>query len=122
SLGYATYDLMAKGDADARRLVLIPLIGTLIGPLVWFIPSMAARVLHPDLGAEPAFAGMKQPHEAAFVAVAHDVMPVGMMGLLLCAMLGATITSMDAGLNKGVGVFVRSFYRPLINPKASEKR
>ena len=32
------------------------------------------------------------------------------MGLLLCAMLGATVTSMDAALNKGVGVFVRSFY------------
>jgi Na+/proline symporter len=118
----ATMYLMAKSDRDARRMVLIPLIGTLVGPLIWFIPSLAATILHPNLSNEAAFRLMKQPHEAAFVAVAHDVMPVGMMGLLLCAMLGATITSMDAGLNKGVGVFVRSFYRPWINPRASEKR
>ncbi len=116
----STMYLMAKSDRDARRMVLIPLIGMIIGPLIWFIPSMAATITHPSLGHE--FPLLKQPHEAAFVAVAGDVMPVGMIGLLLSAMLGATLTSMDAGLNKGVGVFVRSFYLPVINPKASEKR
>jgi Na+/proline symporter len=37
-------------------------------------------------------------------------------------MLGATLTNMDAGLNKGVGVFIRSFYLPVINPHCSEKK
>ncbi|HEX3357501.1 MAG TPA: hypothetical protein VHS31_11065, partial [Tepidisphaeraceae bacterium] len=116
----ATMYLMAKSDRDARRMVLIPMIGSFIGPLIWFIPSMAATILHPNLAAE--YPTLKEPHEAAFVAVASDVLPVGMIGLLLCAMLGATLTSMDAGLNKGVGIFVRSFYLPLIRPHASEKR
>jgi solute:Na+ symporter, SSS family len=116
----STMYLMSKSDKDARRMVLIPMIGSLIGPLIWFIPSMAATITHPHLSLE--YPQLRQPHEAAFVAVARDVMPVGMIGLLLCAMLGATITSMDAGLNKGVGVFVRSFYLPVLNPKASEKR
>jgi Na+/proline symporter len=116
----ATMYLMSKSDRDARRMVLIPLIGSFIGPLIWFIPSMAATIMHPNLAAD--FPNARQPHETAFIAVARDVLPVGMMGLLLCAMLGATLTSMDAGLNKGVGVFVRSFYRPIVNPLASEKR
>lgn len=111
--------LMAKNDRNARRMVLIPLIGTIIGPMIWFIPSMAATITHPNLAAE--YPNLPQPHEAAFVAVAHDVMPVGLMGLLVCAMLGATLTSMDAGLNKNVGVFVRSFYCPIISPRAGEK-
>ena len=64
--------LMTRSDKDARRMVLIPLIGTLIGPLVWFIPSMAATIMHPNLAAE--FPALKQPHEAAFLAVAMDVM------------------------------------------------
>ena len=115
----ATMYLMAKSDRDARRMVLIPLIGTIIGPLIWFIPSMAATITHPNLAAE--YQQLKLPHEAAYVSVARDVMPVGMIGLLMCAMLGATITSLDAGLNKGVGVFVRSIYLPLLRPKASEK-
>ena len=116
----STMYLMAKSDRDARRMVLIPLIGSFIGPLIWFIPSMAATITHPNLAME--YPKLKEPHEAAFVAAATDVMPVGMLGLLLCAMLGATLTSMDAGLNKAVGVFVRSFYLPLLRPKASEKR
>jgi solute:Na+ symporter, SSS family len=115
----ATMYLMAKSDRDARRMVLIPLIGTAIGPLIWFIPSMAATITHPNLALE--YPGLKQPHEAAFVAVSRDVLPMGMLGLLMCAMLGATFTSMDASINKGVGVFVRSFYRPILNPQASEK-
>ncbi|MGH7951502.1 MAG: sodium:solute symporter family transporter [Limisphaerales bacterium] len=115
----ATMYLMTRSDKDARRMVLIPLIGTIIGPLVWFIPSMAATILHPNLAAE--FPLLKHPHEAAFVAVSMDVMPKGLLGLLLCAMLGATVTSMDAGLNKNVGITIRSLYKPLFKPDASEK-
>jgi SSS family solute:Na+ symporter len=115
----ATMYLMAKNDRNARRMVLIPLVGSLIGPLIFLVPPMVAAVTHPHLSSE--FPTLSQPHEAAFIAVAHDVMPLGMLGLLACAMLGATLTSMDAGLNKGVGVFVRSFYCPVIAPTASEK-
>jgi Na+/proline symporter len=115
----STMYLMTRSDKDARRMVLIPLIGTLVGPLVWFIPSMAATIMHPNLAAE--FPNLKQPHEAAFLAVAMDVMPQGLLGLLLSAMLGATVTSMDAGLNKNVGITIRSLYKPLFNPNASEK-
>lgn len=115
----ATMYLMTRSDKDARRMVLIPLIGTLIGPLIWFIPSMAATILHPNLAAD--YPNLKQPHEAAFLSVAMDVMPQGLLGLLLSAMLGATVTSMDAGLNKNVGIAIRSLYKPLFNPNASEK-
>jgi solute:Na+ symporter, SSS family len=115
----STMYLMTRSDKDARRMVLIPLIGTLIGPLIWFIPSMAATIMHPNLAAE--FPALKQPHEAAFVAVAMDVMPQGLLGLLLSAMLGATVTSMDAGLNKNVGICIRSLYKPVFKPYASEK-
>jgi Na+/proline symporter len=114
----STMYLMTRSDRDARMMVLIPLIGTLLGPLVWFIPSMAATILHPNLAAE--YPGLVQPHEAAFVAVALDVMPQGLLGLLLSAMLGATVTAMDAGLNKNVGICIRSFYRPVLRPDATE--
>lgn len=116
----ATMYLMSKSDRDARRMVLIPLIGSLIGPLIWFIPSMAATILHPNIAAD--FPNLKAPHEAAFVAVCMDVLPKGLLGLMVCAMLGATLTSMDASLNKGAGVFVRSFYLPRIDPNCPEKR
>jgi len=116
----STMYLMVKSDRDARRMVLIPLIGTIVGPLIWIIPPMVARVTHPHLAQE--YAGLVQPSESAFVAVCRDVMPQGLIALLICAMFGATLTSMDAGLNKGVGVFVRNFYKPILNPGCSEKK
>jgi Na+/proline symporter len=112
--------LMTRSDRDARRMVWIPLIGTLIGPLIWFIPSMAATIMHPNLAAE--YPLLKQPHEAAFVAVSLDVMPRGLIGLLICAMLGATVTQMDTGLNRNVGITIRSLYKPVFMPHASEKQ
>jgi solute:Na+ symporter, SSS family len=115
----ATMYLMTRSDKDARKMVLIPLFGMLLGPLIWFIPSMAATILHPNLAAE--YPNLKQPHEAAFLSVAMDVMPQGLLGLLLSAMLGATVTSMDAGLNKNVGIAIRSLYKPVFKPNASEK-
>ena len=116
----ATMYLMTRSDRDARKMVLIPLIGTLLGPLIWFIPSMAATILHPNLASE--YGMLKQPHEAAFLSVSMDVMPRGLLGLLLSAMLGATVTSMDAGLNKNVGIAIRSLYKPVFAPHASEKQ
>lgn len=115
----STMYLMTRSDKDARRMVLIPLIGTILGPIIWFIPSMAATITHPNLAME--FPALKQPHEAAFLAVAMDVMPQGLLGLMLSAMLGATVTSMDAGLNKNVGIAIRSLYKPLFQPNASER-
>ncbi len=118
SLEYSTMYLMAKSEAHARRMVAIPLVGGLLGPPLWLVPPLAATVLFPDLAR--VFPQLAKPTEGAFVAVALKVMPVGLIGLLLCAMFGATLTQMDAAVNKYVGVFVRSFYRPVLRPDASE--
>lgn len=120
SMENSTMFLMVKNDRDARRMVLIPLIGTIIGPLIWMIPPMTARITHPNLAAE--YPAMVAPSEAAFVAVCRDVMPQGLIALLICAMFGATLTNLDAALNKGVGVFVRNFYLPILDPHCPEKR
>lgn len=119
SFEFSTMYLMPKSEPHARRMALIPLVGGFVGPLIWFVPPLAATILFPDLGVQ--FPELAKPTEAAFVAVAMKVMPVGLLGLLMCAMFGATLTNMDAAVNKYVGVFVRSFYRPILRPDASEK-
>ena len=118
SMEFSTMYLMAKSEKHARWMVLIPLVGGIIGPLIWIVPPLAATVWFPNLGS--IFPDLSMPTEGAFVAVALKIMPVGLLGLLMCAMFGATLTSMDAGVNKAVGVFVRSFYRPVLRPDAPE--
>ncbi|PTY04988.1 hypothetical protein DB347_20070 [Opitutaceae bacterium EW11] len=119
SIEFSTMYLMPKNEAHARRMVWIPLVGGIVGPILWIIPPLAATILFPDLAT--VFPQLSKPTEGAFVAVAMHVMPVGLLGLLMCAMFGATLTNMDAAVNKYVGVFVRSFYRPVLRPNSPEK-
>lgn len=111
--------LCVKDGIHARRAALLAGILFLIGPIVWFIPPMAASILHPDLSA--VFPGLKNPSEGAFLAISMDTMPAGMIGLLLCGILAATMSSMDSGLNKNAGFFVKNFYHTVLRPEASER-
>ena len=112
--------LMTRSDHHARLTLIIPLLGTILGPLLWLIPPTTAAILHPDLGA--LFPALRFPNEAAFLVTAADVLPKGMLGLLVCAIFAATLTTMDAGLNQGAGIFVRNFYLPVIDPNCPERK
>ena len=90
----------------------------LVGITIWFVPPMAARALFPDLGAE--FPQLRHPEEAAFIAISRAVMPVGMMGLLVSGIFAATMSSMDSGLNKNAGIFIKNFYQPHFRPHAAD--
>lgn len=120
SIDKSTKFLMTRSDSHARLTLVIPLLGTLIAPLIWLVPPTVAAIRHPDLAA--MFPTLRFPEEAAFLATAADVLPRGMLGLLLCGIFAATMTSMDAGLNQGAGIFVRNFYLPIINPTCPERR
>lgn len=111
--------LAVKNTEHARKAAGLAAILSYLGPVIWFIPPMAAAILFPDLGS--MFPDLKNPDEAAYIAVAIAYLPQGMMGLMICAMLGATVSCMDTGLNRNAGIFVRNFYLPVLRPKATEK-
>lgn len=111
--------LAVKNTEHARKAAGLAAILSYLGPIIWFIPPLAAAILFPDLGA--MFPDLKNPDEAAYIAVAIAYLPQGMMGLMICAMLGATVSCMDTGLNRNAGIFVRNFYLPVLRPKAGEK-
>jgi Na+/proline symporter len=113
--------LMARSDAHARKMALFPLIGTIVGPLLWILPPMAASVMHPG-GLGNILPTLSHPEEGAFLVTAHDVLPAGMMGLLIAGIFGATLSNLDAFVNQGVGIWVRNFYLPVINPQCPEKK
>jgi Na+/proline symporter len=102
-------------------MVLFPLIGTIVGPLLWIVPPMVAAVIHPN-GLGNILPMLSHPEEGAFLVTAHDVLPAGMLGLLIAGIFGATLSSLDASVNQGVGILVRNFYLPVINPQCSEKK
>ena len=112
--------LCVRSDKDARKACLMYAIGFLVGPVIWFVPPMAASFLLPDLATQ--FSYMKNPEEAAYLAVAMKVLPHGMGGLLICGIFAATLSCMDTGLNRASGVIVRNIYKPLFAPQADEEK
>lgn len=115
---YAAKYIAAKDGADARRSSLIPLIGYIVMPFVWFIPPLAAFTLVPDLREHSL---MHIPGEAAYIAVVLKVLPSGLIGLMIAGMFSATIASMDVALNKNAGFFVKNFYQPVLRPRAPDR-
>ena len=110
--------LCVKDGTHARKAALLGAVLFLIGIFIWFIPPMLATVTHPDLAA--TFPKLGQPSEGSFFAIAQAVFPVGMTGLLVSGIFAATMSSMDAGLNKNAGVFIKNFYQPILRPQATE--
>ena len=111
--------LSVKDSKNARKAALLGMFCFIVGPAVWFIPPMVARVTHPDLAA--SFPQLKNPQDASYFAIALATMPSGMVGLLLCGIFAATMSSMDSGLNRNAGFFIKNFYEIIWRPKASER-
>ncbi len=119
ALGGARY-VFVKSGADARKAVLFPLLGTFFLTPVLLVPAVAATIFFPNI--QDIFGNLNNPTEAAYVAMAIKFLPAGLLGILVCAVFAASLTSMNSGLNTVSGTFVRNFYIELIDKNASENR
>ena len=112
--------LAAKDSKNARKAALLACILMTIGPIIWFLPSWFLASTGVDLTAMYPDAG-KKAADYAYLYFVDEYMPVGMVGLLISAMFAATMSSMDSGLNRNSGIFVKNFYQVVLRPKATEK-
>ncbi len=110
--------LCVKDSRHARWAALLAAGLFLFALFIWFVPPMAARALWPDLHA--MYPTLKNPDEASFIAIARAVMPVGMIGLLISGIFASTMSTMDAGLNRNAGIFIKNFYQPFLRPDATD--
>ncbi len=117
--GAARY-IFVKDAHDAKKAILVQTAGIIALSLIWLVPPMMAAVWHPDLAAE--YPSLNNPNEAAYVAMASDLLPAGLFGLLVCGIFAATVTSLNSQLNIVGGSFVRNIYIQVIRPDASEKQ
>lgn len=74
-----------------------------ISPLIWMLPPMIYKVLNPELG------GLAD--EGAYLLMCKEVLPVGMLGLMLGGMIFATSSSVNTTLNISAGVLANDVYK-----------
>ncbi|HWL14746.1 MAG TPA: hypothetical protein VNR00_04015 [Opitutus sp.] len=114
----STRYLCVASGRDAQKAGALSALLFLLGSIVWFIPPMVARARQLPLD---GFAGVTNPAEISYIAIAAQCLPAGLMGLLVTGIISSTMSSMDSGLNRNAGIFVRSFYLPVFRPQAPER-
>lgn len=82
----------------------------LVSPIIWMLPPMIYKVLNPGL------AGLAD--EGAYLLMCKEVLPVGMLGLMLGGMVFATSSSVNTTLNIAAGVLSNDIYKHF-KPNAS---
>jgi SSS family solute:Na+ symporter len=97
---------------DARKVGYLFGSLYLLSPIVWMLPPMIYKVLNPGLS------GFGD--EGAYLMMCKEVLPIGMLGLMLGAMVFATSSSVNTTLNIAAGVFTNDLYKSL-KPNVSNR-
>ncbi len=82
-----------------------------VRPWPWIIVALVSLVMFPNIEAS----------REGFVMVMRDVLPTGLLGLLLAAFLAAFMSTLSTQLNWGTSYIVNDFWRRFIKKGASEK-
>ncbi len=102
--------LAAKDGREASRASWFCMGLMALGAVVWFIPPMVARFLYAD---QVLASPLDDPATTAYAVAAANVLPNGLLGVMIAAMFSATMSSMDWGLNTTTGIIVNNFWLPL---------
>ena len=96
-----------KDGKDARKAAFLSAVLMFIGSIFWFLPSMAARIYYAQ---EVAAIDITKPSEASYAIIAMNILPNGMLGLVIVAMFAATMSSLDSGFNGTSAIIVRNIF------------
>src|SRR5689334_4986516 len=119
NFGNAQRYFCADTEQSARKIAVLCMILFTIGSVIFYLPPLIARVALPDLGT--AANGLKQPSEAAYIAMGLRVLPPGMIGVLLAAMLASSMASLSAHNDIITGIFAKDLYQGYLRPDASDR-
>lgn len=86
----------------------------ILSPILWMLPPMTYQVVHPGLTGVDA--------ENAYIMVCKQVLPAGLLGLMLTGMYFSTSASANTALNVVSAVFTNDIYKGSVNPHANDKK
>ena len=99
-----------KAPKEAKKVGLTFGFLYLVSPFLWMLPPMIYRVLNPSLVA--------LENEGAYLLMCKQVLPIGLLGLMLGGMIFATASSVNTTLNLAASVITNDLFK-VFRPKAS---
>jgi SSS family transporter len=112
-----------KDERDAKR------VGKLAGglfltvPLVFGVPPLVASVIWPDLSQVDFFKPYvgKNPQDLVFIALCLKLLPNGLIGVFIAAMLAATMSTLSSVYNMVSSILTRDIYQGWIRPESDDR-
>jgi SSS family solute:Na+ symporter len=104
--------LSAKDIGHARGGTVVAGFLKILPVFMLIVPGMIARALYP--------AEMADDSNSAFPTLVARLMPVGLQGVMVAALLAALMSSLSAVFNSSSTIFTMDFYKKL-RPEASER-
>ncbi len=103
-----------KSEGDARKMAYLVAALLFVGPPVFFFPAMAARVFLPAIP--------EAEMNGVYAMLCREVLPTGMMGMVIAAMFSATMSSLAGNFNAAAAVVTNELYLKVArNPSAKAK-
>ncbi len=112
-----------KDERDAKR------VGKLAGglfltvPFVFGVPPLVARVIWPDLSQVDFFKPYvgNNPQDLVFIGLCLKLLPNGLIGVFLAAMLAATMSTLSSVYNMVSSILSRDVYQGWIRPDTTDE-
>lgn len=101
----------SQSEADARKMGLFSAFLFFVLPVIFLFPAFAAPCILPDLN---------NP-ETAYVSVCRQLLPSGIMGIMVAAMFAATMSTLSAEYNVTASVLTGDIYKRLFRKNAQER-
>lgn len=108
---------------DAKKSTYLIGILYFLTPLIWYLPTMIYRTMEPGLALDVDAQTMTVNGEHAYVNMCKMVLMPGMLGMMLAAMLSATLSNVSGTLNVYANVFTYEIWGHIgHNSEAGEAR
>ncbi len=98
-------------ERDTKKMALLTAALSLVAVLLWILPVLVSRVIFPDMKA--LWPSLTDPTEASFVSLCLLMLPNGFLGVVVSAMLAASMSSADTTFNWLAAVITKDIYVPM---------
>lgn len=111
--GYVAQRMMSAKDEKHSLLATLwfQVAHFAVRPWPWILVALAALVMYPDAADKGE----------TYVMVIRDLMPSGLLGLLLAAFLAAYMSTIASQTVWGTSYIINDFIRPFVKPDGDEK-
>lgn len=104
--------LGAKSLEEGQKGILLAATIKLIIPFIVVFPGIIAFEL---------YGNQIDKADAAYPYLVKQLLPAGLVGIVMAALLGATMSTLDSMLNSGATIFTIDFYKRFIHKEAQQK-